>query len=865
LKKKETIPSSCSIEADSKSETNRDEDGFTGKEKWVQRCSDILDRLWDTGKLAALLLAMAAVVYFVFVTVRKNLSTSNSVVAEVGRGSPVSPKPETSSNTVGQLKSDTTQPATVNAETVITAVQQVRSVEKPENKVPVYVTRLSDNAFDSVMLFCRKHKLPLSIDPEAVQLLGKAQVDLPDNPTDPIQALSKGVATRGFVIQQVSLTPNKKVAFLTTPDCWVYLNAVQCLGQGNLVDAQRWLQGFKPRRASEYSQHCAELSSVLEAVALRNHEISRFEADMKKAVEVYRQADTATAVARTAAASALSAGTAKSQLAIAKARAEDAFRACSQVRAVCMEFIRGEILKNKTIVNRWATAFDQSLTTESQVLLENIFDSYSKLKALQGVFEQAGISFSENRVQSTSRSRTSSRQARSSRKEEVPQEEESSQQRIVLSPNVDLGNPPDDLLQLRDKQGKLLIRAAQYCLSGIAADEIDRFKATRDFSRSHIIDKSSLTARVGYGYCIRDAYVQSLGFIDRTTRQTQAELEAVIGQREEAEKLRMFYLATKRPVHVFASKAFAPIGHVRGLAVNGFSEGSLLAASANVIPLKTKTVTVTSRRTDAAVIGNERGYFGGFSEKTLVIQSEVQDAPIHINAVAYGDQVDPWMRISAYEAYKWLRTIEPGLGDTQALDITLHNLGGPKGGDSAGVTFATCGYSAVKSIPVRASVAMTGSVRADGAVKAVGGVPQKIAGAIQANGVEIVIVPKENEPDLLFIPVEQLLRLTLIVADRMDTYLNYAMNWPANDMTKEQLEAQKTLAQVQLAQVLLSLGDQAGAKSLLKPVAANHPEVYTARRLLDLLNKSNARGSTSMVRFLTDKETDDIIMALPYK
>ena len=305
----------------------------------------------------------------------------------------------------------------------------------------------------------------------------------------------------------------------------------------------------------------------------------------------------------------------------------------------------------------------------------------------------------------------------------------------------------------------------------------------------------------------------------------------------------MFFDATKRPRRTLAGSGFAPVGHVRGLSVNGFSEGDLFGVTINTIPLEKHKVTVGRRDRSIDFVGTHQGFFGAFRETTLIIQSEVKDAPIQINAIEYGDEVDPLMQMSAYEAYKWLRTLDDSLGNTKAINITFHKLGGAKGGDSAGVALAASGYSAVKSIPVKASVAMTGSVRADGAVKGVGGVPQKVAGAFHANGVETVIVPLENEADLLFVPVEQLLHLTLIVSDRIDTYLNYAMNWPSKDMTKEQTEAQETLRSVQLAQVLLSLGDRTSATSVLEAVAARHPEIYTARRLLALLRKSNAPNS----------------------
>ena len=178
------------------------------------------------------------------------------------------------------------------------------------------------------------------------------------------------------------------------------------------------------------------------------------------------------------------------------------------------------------------------------------------------------------------------------------------------------------------------------------------------------------------------------------------------------------------------------------------------------------------------------------------------------------------------------------------MKIEFHQLVSGKAGDSAGVTIALAGLSQLKSVPVRQSVAMTGSIRADGAVKAVGGVPQKITGAHRASDIEIVIVPKENEPDLLFTPVEQLCRLAIITANDVQTYLKYALDPKDGSTSMEAVEIDSALKKLRVAQALIQLGRPAPAREILRSVVATNREIYNARRLLELIDGHTPAGET---------------------
>ena len=146
-------------------------------------------------------------------------------------------------------------------------------------------------------------------------------------------------------------------------------------------------------------------------------------------------------------------------------------------------------------------------------------------------------------------------------------------------------------------------------------------------------------------------------------------------------------------------------------------------------------------------------------------------------------QLGDVMKESARAALSYAKSNYAELNiDEHALDkreIHIHVPAGavPKDGPSAGITMATALISAVSGRKVRADLAMTGELTLTGRVLPIGGVKEKVLGAVRA-GIREIIIPNENEAHLEDLPDAVRNELTVHLVEDLDRVVELAMPAP---------------------------------------------------------------------------------------
>ena len=143
-------------------------------------------------------------------------------------------------------------------------------------------------------------------------------------------------------------------------------------------------------------------------------------------------------------------------------------------------------------------------------------------------------------------------------------------------------------------------------------------------------------------------------------------------------------------------------------------------------------------------------------------------------------QLGEVMKESAQAALSYVRSVSRELGVDEDFfsksDIHLHIPAGavPKDGPSAGVTMATALASLLTGRLVRSNVAMTGEITLRGQVLPIGGLKEKALAASRA-GLDTVIMPKRNEPDLDELPDEVRQKMRFVLVESVSDVFNAAL------------------------------------------------------------------------------------------
>jgi len=216
-------------------------------------------------------------------------------------------------------------------------------------------------------------------------------------------------------------------------------------------------------------------------------------------------------------------------------------------------------------------------------------------------------------------------------------------------------------------------------------------------------------------------------------------------------------------------------------------------AARQVLEGKTGTIRVTSRqleeylgppryRPDQALQPDTVGVAMGLAwteHGGELLPVEVVTMPGHGNLTITG-HLGEVMKESARAALSYARSraqelgIDPEFQEKVDLHIHLPEGAIPKDGPSAGITMATALISALSGRPVRGDVAMTGEITLRGRVLAIGGLKEKVMAAHRA-GIKTIIIPKENERDLVDVPARVRRSMEVVLAETMEDVLRVAL------------------------------------------------------------------------------------------
>ncbi len=123
----------------------------------------------------------------------------------------------------------------------------------------------------------------------------------------------------------------------------------------------------------------------------------------------------------------------------------------------------------------------------------------------------------------------------------------------------------------------------------------------------------------------------------------------------------------------------------------------------------------------------------------------------------------------------------------------------PKDGPSAGIGMVTSIVSSITNIPVRRDVAMTGEVTLTGQVLPIGGLKEKLLAAHRA-GIKEVLIPKENEKDLIDMPKKIMDDIKITPVEYADQVIKIALTkelkpteWVEVDISKKEEKSQASI------------------------------------------------------------------------
>lgn len=315
-------------------------------------------------------------------------------------------------------------------------------------------------------------------------------------------------------------------------------------------------------------------------------------------------------------------------------------------------------------------------------------------------------------------------------------------------------------------QVEALIDRLHYYLPGWEVPKIGPTSASKDYGFitdyfceiMHELRKVDVLGRVKSRFELFDASGLSQGLTSRDVRAVHKTLSGLLkllcphGNVSDNELGDLLLLAiegrqrVRDQLHLMAPGEYYPVQISARLLPSGQVLRAVLAEAGRKQSVALPTEPLVGEVTGLAVAG----------EQGVIQRFEMQVSKGHGRIVPLGS-IQRVMRESIEAAAQYVLTHAKELGipadwrENFDVAVLATQMGIPKEGPSAGITIVTGIVSALKGVPVRHDVAMTGEITIMGKVLAVGGIQAKLLAAIEA-GVKTVILPAENEQDVRFLP-----------------------------------------------------------------------------------------------------------------
>jgi len=659
------------------------------------------------------------------------------------------------------------------------AASLAEQIKRPEDyPMP---DRSKANLFDGLVYLCRRKNLDLSVDPEVLSMLAGLNADLPTlAAVEDFAALETLLSSHSLLLAKAEVAPNRSTAFVTAPSLWSYSSACRLLQDNDLQGAFRMLEEGATD-TTRFAEHAAKFKDILLTTARTRRSLNTLDRNLRGALEAYERAKTAAGVSRPA--GGLERGDGSSATGAGAAARQSLQRATRQVEEIKIEFenaVRSIGEANLSVVERFNEAVEARLYAEASYILEYLVDTRRLADEMAQAFTDADKKFKVAIPWST--------------KVDVPEDIQAA--RAMLKDAV--------------KSAAARVDAARPIVNSNPA------KAAEQFSAAFHQDRVNLAARVGMGHCAVRRHTAVLADVFENNWADDGLAARLAGENR-----------NRRRDGFLRAMNFVTYGSIP-LPVEGEGEDKQAAAGISLAAapgaVLTLTVRLDQRRRSA---GRRQPARTDPYWKNLRL-ARVDESDLLAQGISFSNQekTDPRLSAAALDVLKWLKWSHEKAMRNKGMHIEFALPDGPAPDDSLGLAAALGGYSCISNAPLRPDVASTGALQPDGALRSAGAAYDGLSAAARADRIELLLAPRSAEPELLFVPLDYLCLVVIISADQIGVLKNYAFDPTYRGEAIDRLRE---------AQALTLLGQHESALPILQDIAARYPEIYTARRLLELM------------------------------